>query len=299
MNRCFGSTMPEYEGTVIRPPSEADSLILQYTIGCSHNSCVFCPAYKEKRFRVRSLAEMEREIRDCVPDFADTRRVFLADGDALAAPQQDLITLFAMLHAFFPRLQRIGMYANATSILGKSIDDLKKLRERGLGILYLGVESGDDKLLAWMRKGVTAEQTREAGLRVKEAGIKLSVTVLLGIGGSGRSSEHAKLTGKLLSEINPDYVGALTTMVVPNTPLHAMARSGEFTLPEPFAILAELAEMLEHTEMHGLFFSNHASNYLPLKVRMPSERVKAIASIHAFIRNKDASALRADWMRRL
>jgi radical SAM superfamily enzyme YgiQ (UPF0313 family) len=291
--------MPEYEGTVIRPPSEADSLILQYTIGCTHNRCVFCPAYKEKRYRVRSLAEMEQDILDCVPDFAGTRRVFLADGDALAAPQQDLLSLFTLLHAHFPRLQRIGMYANAASILGKSVDDLKKLSEQGLGILYLGVESGDDELLAWMRKGVTAEKTRDAGLRVKEAGIKLSVTVLLGIGGSSRSSEHAKLTGKLLSEIDPDYVGALTTMVAPGTPLHAMEQSGEFSLPGPFAILAELAEMLEHTEMHGLFFSNHASNYLPLKVRMPSDREKAIETIRAFVRNKDASGLRADWMRRL
>lgn len=291
--------MPEYEGAVIRPPSEADSLILQYTIGCSHNRCVFCPAYKDKRYRVRGLAEMEKEILGCAPDFVDTRRVFLADGDALAAPQNDLLALFSLLRAHFPRLQRIGMYANASSILGKGVDELKALRENGLGILYLGVESGDDELLAWMLKGATAEETREAGLRVKEAGIKLSVTVLLGIGGRERSGEHAERTGRLLSEIDPDYVGALTTMVVPGTVLHARQRSGEFTLPDPLAILNELAEMLEHTNMHGLFFSNHASNYLPLKVRMPADREKAIDTIRAFVRNNDTSALRAEWMRRL
>ncbi|HTG00661.1 MAG TPA: radical SAM protein [Nitrospirota bacterium] len=291
--------MPEYEGTVIRPPSEADSLILQYTIGCSHNRCVFCPAYKDKRYRVRSLAEMEREIRECAPAFSDVRRVFLADGDALAAPQQELLALFTILRAHFPHLQRMGMYANASSILGKSNEELEALRSGGLGILYLGVESGDDKLLAWMRKGVTAEQTREAGLRVKKAGIKLSVTVLLGIGGSERSSEHARLTGKLLTEMNPDYVGALTTMVVPGTPLFKMEKAGGFTLPGPFAVLQELAEMLEHTDMHGLFFSNHASNYLPLKVRMPADRGKAIETIRRFIHNQDRSALRADWMRGL
>jgi radical SAM superfamily enzyme YgiQ (UPF0313 family) len=291
--------MPEYAGTVIRPPSEAESLILQYTLGCSHNRCVFCPAYKDKRYRVRSLAEMEREIRECALDFAGERRVFLADGDALAAPQQDLLALQALLRAHFPKLQRIGMYANASSILGKSIDELEALRDGGLGILYLGVESGDDTLLAWMRKGVTADQTREAGLRVKKAGIKLSVTVLLGIGGGARSSEHAQMTGKLLTEIDPDYVGALTTMVVPGTPLHRMAETGEFTLPGPFSILAELAEMLEHTHMHGLFFSNHASNYLPLKVRMPGDREKSIETIRQYIRSQDTSLLRADWMRRL
>ena len=291
--------MPEYEGLVIRPPSEADSLILQYTIGCSHNQCVFCPAYKQKRFRVRSLAEMEQDVRGCLPAFQDTRRVFLADGDALSAPQQELLDLFGLLSSSFPRLQRIGMYANAGSILEKSLDDLVRLREHGLGILYLGVESGDDALLAWMRKGATAAEMTEAGLRVKEAGIKLSVTVLLGIGGNERSSEHARATGSLLSKVGPDYVGALTTMVVPGTPLHALREAGTFRLPRPFEILAELAEMLEHTEMRGLFFSNHASNYLPLRVRMPAERDSAVETIRQHVRSGDPSLLRPDQLRRL
>ncbi len=291
--------MPEYEGTVIRPPSEAKSLILQYTIGCTHNHCIFCPAYKDKRFRVRSIAEMEADVLDCLPDFADTRRIFLADGDALAAPYQELLSLFGLFHANFTRLQRIGMYANARSILGKNTDELRILKEKGLGILYLGVESGDDTLLAWMQKGVTAAQTREAGIRVKEAGIKLSVTVLLGIGGSERSSEHARLTGRLLSELDPDYVGALTTMIVPNTPLYDLEQTGTFSLPDPFAILTELAEMLEHTEMRGLFFSNHASNYLPLRVRMPSDRDAAVRTLREYVQKNDATMLRPDRMRRL
>lgn len=291
--------MPEYEGTVIRPPSEADSLILQYTIGCSHNRCIFCPAYQRKQFRIRSIAEMEQDILNCLPDFSDTRRIFLADGDALVAPQQDLLTLFALLQSHFPRLQRIGMYANAGSILRKTKDELAQLREQGLGILYLGVESGDDALLTWMQKSVTAAQMAEAGLRVKEAGIKLSVTVLLGIGGSKRSSSHARATGQLLSKINPEYVGALTTMVVPGTPLYKLEQTGDFSIPAPFEILSELAEMLEHTEMHGLFFSNHASNYLPLRVRMPSERDNAVKMIREFVRNGDASFLKSERMRRL
>ena len=293
------STMPEYEGTIIRPPSEADSLILQYTIGCSHNRCIFCPAYKQKQFRIRSIAQMEQDVLDCVPAFGDTRRVFLADGNALAAPHQDLLALFALLRRHFPRLQRIGMYANAGSILNKSKDELVQLCSQGLGILYLGVESGDDELLSWMQKGVTAARMAEAGCRVKKAGIKLSVTVLLGIGGSGRSSEHARATGRLLSEINPDYVGALTCMVVPGTPLHKLEQSGDFILPAPFAILSELAELLEHTEMRGLFFANHASNYLPLRVRMPLERDRAVEMIRQFVRNGDASFLRPDRIRRL
>ncbi|HAS54815.1 MAG TPA: radical SAM protein, partial [Nitrospiraceae bacterium] len=212
--------MPEYEGIVIRPPSEAQSLILQYTIGCSHNLCNFCPAYKQKRFRIRSLAEMEQDIRECLPAFSTTRRVFLADGDALHAPPSELLSLYSLLRSSFPRLQRIGMYANTRNILGKSLDELIQLREAGLGILYLGIESGDDELLTWMRKGATAAEMTEAGRKVTEAGIKLSVTVLLGIGGAGKSMEHARATGKLLSTIDPDYVGALTVMIVNGTPLY-------------------------------------------------------------------------------
>ncbi len=292
--------MPEYEGVVIRPPSEADSLILQYTIGCSHNQCIFCPAYKQKRFRVRGLAEMEQDIRGCLPDFAYTRRVFLADGDALAAPLPDLLALFSLLRSSFPRLQRIGMYANTQNILRRSVAELQQLREAGLGILYLGIESGDDELLVWMKKGVTAAEMAEAGRRVKDAGIKLSVTVLLGIGAAGRSGEHARLTGKLLSAIDPDYVGALTTMVVKGTPLYDLQQQGRFQLPSAFAVLSELAEMLSHTGMtRGLFFANHASNYLPVRVRMPAERDKTVDMIRTFVREADASFLKPEGMRRL
>jgi radical SAM superfamily enzyme YgiQ (UPF0313 family) len=234
--------MPEYEGVVIRPPSEADSLILQYTIGCSHNQCIFCPAYKQKKFRIRSLAEMEQDVRSCLLAYADTRRIFLADGDALAAPFPNLLALFSLLRSPFPKLQRIGMYANAKNILGKSVEQLRQLREAGLGILYLGIESGNDDLLAWMKKGVTSAEMAEAGRRVKSAGIKLSVTVLLGIGGPDRSAQHAQETGTLLSAIDPDYVGALTTMVVKGTPLYALQQQGEFRLPTAFATLSELAE---------------------------------------------------------
>jgi len=292
--------MPEYEGIVIRPPSEADSLILQYTIGCSHNQCIFCPAYKQKRFRIRSLGELEQDILGCLSVCADTRRIFLADGDALAAPVPDLLALFSLLHSSFLRLQRIGMYANTQNILGKSFEDLVQLREAGLGILYLGIESGDDELLGWMNKGATAAEMAEAGQRVRRAGIKLSVTVLLGIGGIDRSEQHARLTGKLLSAIDPEYVGALTTMVVKGTPLYHLEQQGRFHLPSAFAILSELAEMLSHTEMtRGLFFANHASNYLPVRVRMPSERDKTVEMIRTFVREADASFLKPEGMRRL
>ena len=291
--------MPEYDGPIIRPPSEADSLILQYTIGCSHNRCIFCPAYKQKQFRVRGLGEMEQDILGCIPSFAGARRIFLADGDALGASQQDLLALFALVQVHFPQLQRIGLYASARSILGKSAGELAVLREQGLGIVYLGIESGDDELLAWMQKGVNAAEMAEAGLRVKAAGIKLSVTVLLGIGGKSRSSEHARATGRLLSMIDPDHVGALTTMVVPGTPLYRLEQAGDFQRPAPFEILAELGEMLEHTEMRGLFFANHASNYLPLRIRMPSGRNAAVKVIRQYVSAGDRALLRPEGLRRL
>jgi len=292
--------MPAYEGIVIRPPSEAESLIIQYTIGCSHNQCTFCPAYKQKSFRVRSLFEMEQDIRGCLPSCDGTRRIFLADGDALAAPLPGLLALFQLLHSSFPALQRIGMYANAKNILGRSREELRQLREAGLGILYLGVESGDDDLLTWMRKGSTAAEMAEAGKRVKAAGITLSVTVLLGIGGIERSEAHGRSTGALLTAIDPEYVGALTVMVVPGTPLYDLEQQGRFLLPSPFAILSELAALLEHTEMtRGLFFANHASNYLPVSVRMPSQRDRTVAMIRACVRTGDPSFLKPEGMRRL
>lgn len=192
------------------------------------------------------------------------------------------------------------MYANANNILVKSIGELRQLREAGLGILYLGIESGDDDLLSWMKKGVTAGDMEKAGRRVKQAGIKLSVTVLLGIGGIDRSEVHARETGKLLSAIAPDYVGALTTMVVKGTPLYDLQQQGNFKLPSPFAILSELAAMLGHTEMtRGLFFANHASNYFPVRVRMPAEHDKVVEMIRTFVQQGDASFLKPDGMRRL
>jgi radical SAM superfamily enzyme YgiQ (UPF0313 family) len=291
--------MPEYEGTIIRPPNEADSLILQYTVGCSHNRCIFCPAYKRKQFRVRSLAEMERDIAGCIPGADATRRIFLADGDALAAPQQELLALYGLLRLHFPRLQRIGMYANAKSALGKSDAELAALRAGGLGILYLGVESGDDGLLAWMRKGVTAKETLAAARRIKKAGIMLSVTVLLGIGSSSGSMRHARATGRLLTEIGPNHVGALTTMAVPGTPLYRLMESGEFALPDTFGILAELAEIIEHTDMRGIFFSNHASNYLPLRVRMPAQKEAAVKTIREVVNRRATAALTPEWLRAL
>jgi radical SAM superfamily enzyme YgiQ (UPF0313 family) len=289
-----------YEGAIFRPPSEAESLILQLTIGCSHNRCKFCGSYKEKKFRVRSLEEIKEDLEEAKRFSRFVKRVFLADGDALVVPQKMLLPVFEEINKTFPRLERIGIYGNAKSILKKSVDDLKRLKELGLGIVYLGVESGDQVTLDRMNKGTTVEKIEEASKRVKEAGIILSVTVLLGIGGEERSEVHAIETGKLLSKIEPEYIGALTLIVIPGTPLDQEIRAGKFKLPDPYKLLEELLLMIENINVKRSFFaSNHASNYLPVKGWLPEEKERMVRAIKHVLENKDPSYLRPEYLRAL
>ncbi len=291
----------DYQGIIIRPPSEADSLILQVTIGCSHNKCTFCPTYKGVSFRLKDTAVIDRDIAFASKNYGDyVRRVFLCDGDVLILKTDYLMNLFSKLKAAFPHLQRIGLYGNAKSILRKTPEELKLLKENGLGIIYLGVESGNDEVLKRVCKGVTADKLIEAGKRVLESGIKLSVTVLLGIGGRELSKEHAVGTGKLLTAMQPNYVGALTVMVIEGTPLYEEQRTGRFVLPSPFELLEELKIMIENTDLRsGLFMANHASNYLPLKIRMPKDKPQAVAVLQKVIEEKKSSYLKPEHFRAL
>jgi radical SAM superfamily enzyme YgiQ (UPF0313 family) len=289
----------KYEGIIIRPPSEAESLILQVTVGCSHNRCTFCPTYKAKRFRIKTFEEVKEDIDEAAEFGWAIERVFLADGDALIIPQPRLMEIMSYLKEKLPRLRRVGIYANAKGILKKTQDELRELKEAGLGIIYLGVESGDQVVLDRVRKGTTYEKLLQAGRMVKEAGIKLSVTVLLGIGGRERSREHALATGRLLTEMDPNYVGALSVMIVPGTPLYEEQAQGQFVLPSAFEMIEELRTMIAQTDMHGLFFSNHASNYLALKVRMPKDKREAIRLIDGVLAKRDPALLRPDYVRAL
>ncbi|SMC24954.1 Fe-S oxidoreductase [Desulfacinum hydrothermale DSM 13146] len=287
-----------YEGMIIRPPSEADSIILQITRGCSHNKCTFCGTYKGVRFGIKDEAIVDRDIDYAAKNLQFLRRVFLADGDALILPQERLVRLLQKIRTRMPWIQRVGLYGNAKSILRKSLQQLKELRDLGLGIVYLGVESGDPQTLRDIRKGVSREKMVEAGRRVRQAGIKLSVTVLLGIAGRERSLEHARATGSILSEIDPHYVGALTLMVLPNTELGRRVQEGTFEVLDPRELLVELREMLAHTHMsRGLFLSNHASNYLPIKVKMPTDKERALALIDEALKGR--VRLKPEWMRAL
>lgn len=289
----------KYEGIIIRPPSEAESLILQITVGCSHNRCTFCPTYKAQRFRIKSFEEIKEDIDEAAQFGLAIERVFLADGDALIVPQHRLMQIMDYLKEKLPRLRRVGIYANAKGVLKKAQDQLRELKEAGLGIIYLGVESGDQVVLEQVRKGTTYEKLLQAGRTVKEAGIKLSVTVLLGIGGRERSREHAVATGRILTEMDPNYVGALSVMIVPGTPLYEEQAQGRFVLPTPFEMIEELRTMIAQTDMHGLFFSNHASNYLALKVRMPKDKGHALRLIDEVLVKRDPALLRPDYFRAL
>ena len=289
-----------YEGTIYRPPSEAESLILQVTIGCSHNKCTFCGSFKEKKFRLRSFEEVKEDVEEAKQYARYIKKVFIADGDALIIPQKRLVPIIKLIQDAFPKLERIGLYGNTKSILKKSVDELKALREMGIGIIYLVFESGDQVVLDRVCKGTVLDKTAEAAKRVKDAGIILSVTVLLGLGGVERSKIHAEATGKFLTRIQPDYAGALSVIVVPGTVLAEEVKKGTFEVPTPYMLLEELYIMIENIDAEHLYFaSNHASNYLPVKGWLPEEKDGILKAIKHVLQQKDPSMLRPEYMRAL
>lgn len=262
-----------YEGNIIRPPSEANSILLQITIGCSRNKCTFCGAYKGERFRIKPDSIIMDDIAFAANFCGRQRRVFLCDGDALIIPQKRLLNILLEIEKRLPRVTRVGIYANAKNLKMKTLDELKTLKAHGLGIVYLGLETGDDVTLKKINKGATSETMILMGKKAKAAGIKLSITVLLGIAGKTRSKIHARETGRVLSAIDPEYIGALSLMLIPGTPLYQDYASGDFTLLEPDEMLHELKNMIAATKLSkGLFHANHASNYLPIKARLPKDK---------------------------
>ncbi len=298
MDYAIESEEMHYEGNCIRPPSEAFSILLQVTVGCSHNKCTFCGTYTDKRFRIKDDSMILGDILFASKYMKRQDRVFLMDGDALIIPQKRLMWILDRIKEHLPWVRRVGAYANAKSIKMKTPEQLKDLKKNGLGILYLGVETGDEELLKKIRKGSSPQHLINMGRKVREAGIKLSVTVLLGIAGRERSLEHAKATGELLSGMDPNYVGALTVMLLPGTPLHEEFQNGAFEVPTEKELLLELREMIAHTNLsRGLFFSNHASNYLPIKARLPKGKQVALDQIDSAL--KGDIALRPEWMRAL
>ena len=290
-----------YEGDIYRPPSEANSYILQCTVGCSHNKCTFCGMYKGKKYRVRDIKEIIADIRMAKLYFQQVEKVFLADGDALAMDTPDLITILDELHRHFPELRHVGIYTSPDSILKKTPQDLKTLSEHGLNMAYLGVETGDKELLKSICKGVTYEEMVEAGRKVREAGIPLSVTLVLGLAGrTPQAVDHAIKSAQICNEINPDYIAALTIMPVQGTVLYKQIQQGKFEVPQPFEILEELRLIIENLEATDCEFrSNHASNYLAIKGRLPEDKQKILRLIDEVIKRHNSEYLRPEYMCRL
>ncbi len=262
-----------YEGSLYRPPSEAYSLIVQATIGCTHNKCTFCSMYKDKQFRIRSTYEIIEDFKIGRERYRYVKRIFIADGDALAIKTEELVKILSFIRESFPECERVGIYGSPKAILSKTDEELKRLKCLGLGIVYLGVESGSENILKKINKGVTREEMVKAGRRVVESGIELSITLISGIGGKKDSQEHAIESAKIINEINPSYVGLLTLIVEEGTPLYDDVQKGEFILLTPKEVLLETKEMVTNLNVNNCIFrSNHASNYVALKGTLPQDK---------------------------
>lgn len=291
--------MPHYHEPVYRPPSEAASLIFQVTEGCSHNDCLFCYMYRGKRFRVKPWENVKREIDEAAVLVPHVRRVFLADGDAFVLPAHSLERVLEHLYGSFPDLQRVTAYATPVNLLKKSVTEMKILAEKGLKILYYGVETGDPELLAKIHKGATPEEMVEGCRRATEAGIKLSITVILGIGGKKLSMRHARNTAKVLNQIQPRYLSALTLMLGPCESDYKASMGDDFEFTSPLEDVDELRELVANLETDKCIFrSNHASNYLALAGTLLGDKERLLGEIDAALRNPDV-CLRDEWMRGL
>jgi radical SAM superfamily enzyme YgiQ (UPF0313 family) len=273
-----------YEGKLYRPPSEADALILQATIGCSWNHCTYCDMYRDKSFRVRDLAESLEDLdraAAAVEVEGIVEKLFVADGDALIMPMDHWRAILERARRLFPRLRRVSCYAMARNVNDKSDAELAELRAAGLTTLYIGPESGDDVTLKRIAKGDDAAAHVEAARRAHAAGMKLSVIALLGIA-MDRSDEHARATAELVTAMNPAYFAALTVTVVPGTPLATLRARGRFAVPPVPALLRELRTMVDLARPDAAVFrTNHASNYLPLGGRLPADRARILGVIDA------------------
>ena len=257
----------EYEGIVYRPPSEARSLIIQVTIGCAHNTCTFCNMYKAKQFRIRRMEEILADLEEAAKSrYASwIERVFLADGDALVVKTEDLLTILARIRELFPQVGRVSSYGTAQDILRKPEEDLRALRDAGLGIVYVGAESGDNEILRYIHKDVTAEEIAEAGRKLKRCGIQTSVTLISGLGGRGRVTRHALSCARLISEMNPEYASFLALRLYEGTPMYDDVVSGRFERITPDEIVDEMELFLKNVDSPGTVFrTNHASNYVVL-----------------------------------
>ncbi|MGL4483511.1 MAG: radical SAM protein [Anaerovoracaceae bacterium] len=288
-----------YEGNIFRPPSEARSLIVQVTIGCAHNECTFCSMFKDKQFRVRDVNEVLEDLADVRKSYRNINKIFLADGDALCLSNDNLKVILEYINGNFPECQRISVYGSPQDVLMKTEEELRELKDLGVGIIYIGAESGNDIILKDIKKGASREEIITAVKRIEASGIKASVTFISGIGGKPMWKEHAVDTGSMITEMNPSFVGLLTLMVESTAPLSQDIYSGKFQMLSPEEVVAETFLLLENinVEKNCVFRSNHASNYVSLRGDLPEDKDRMLAQLKAAM--EDSGMLKDERFRAL
>ncbi len=293
--------MIDYDLPLYRPPSEARSLILQVTLGCSHNQCAFCVSYQTKKFRIRKRKDVFDEIDWAAGEFPNTRRIFLADGDAMAMKPERMVEILQRLYSKFPRLERVTSYAGPGNLLTRSAKRLAAVREAGLTMLYFGLESGDDDVLRRIGKGFSCDEMVSACKKARDAGFDLSVTVILGLAGPNGSHGHAQATARALDRIRPKYASALTLMLEPRTPSYEECYGDPDWRPlSPEESLAECRVLLENMNSEGITFrSNHASNYVGLKGELQRDKKRLLETIDLALSDPSSPIRRPEWMRGL
>ncbi|MCX7958767.1 MAG: radical SAM protein [Deltaproteobacteria bacterium] len=289
-----------YDMPLYRPPSEAYSMIFQVTIGCSHNKCRFCYMYKTKRFRIRSIDAIRRDIEYVAGTGYEFDKVFLADGDALVIRTDTMLGILRLIREKLPFVKRVSAYANPSNILLKSEDELRSIRRAGLQMLYIGIESGDDEILTLVDKGANASEITESIIKAKRAGFQTSATVILGLGGRERTKQHCINTSKLINEAHPDYLSLLTLMLGPFEEEYREETGGRWTPLDPIETLVEIRDIVKGVDKKGIVFrTNHASNYLPLKGVISEDKKRLIDILNNAIENPEKAPLKPEFLRGL
>ncbi|MCD4696636.1 MAG: B12-binding domain-containing radical SAM protein [Bacteroidales bacterium] len=290
----------KYDEPLFRPPSEAYSLIFQVTVGCSWNQCAFCEMYTSKKFRVKPMNEIEDEIKSAENHFQDVRKIFLADGNAMVLSTDKLLNILHMINDAFPKANRISAYASAKDLENKSVEELQKLKEARLKLIYVGIESGDDELLKRINKGETFESTVRNLQKVKAAGVKSSVMILTGLGGKVFSEQHAINSARVVNEIQPEYLSTLVLSFPFGVEHYKNRFDGEFIEMDTIDLLKEQHKFITHTNLNSLVFrSDHASNYLALKGILGRDKERFLKQLQYAINNPGKAMLREEWQRGL
>lgn len=287
-----------YEGSIYRPPSEAYSLIVQVTIGCAHNKCTFCSMFKDKKFRVRKVSEVIEDLNTARSQYRNVNKIFLADGDALVLQNKDLLIILDHIKRLFPECERVGIYGSPQDVLRKTHEELVELYENGIGIIYIGAESGSDKVLKDIIKGATRAEIIKAVKMIEASGIKASVTFISGLAGTEGWEDHAIQTGTMISEMEPSYVGLLTLITEPGAELHRDIKEGRFKTLSAVDVVKETALLLENINVTKpcVFRSNHASNYVSLKGDLPRDKERMLNQLKTAL---DTRMLKDDRFRML